>query len=223
MDFKTTSTLILILLILILSTVGIDTDKFNKLITNKIAESKNIDLKLKTVNFKLDLGELSLFIETHNPKIKYTNQAIPAKNIKVYIDFLSLLKTDLQIKKINISLDELNYTDLNELSRFIKPSNFKNFLNYKIKNLNLISEIEFFLDRNGGLKNYIIKGKVTDLKADLLKDVVLQKTNLSFFADKDDILIKNIFGKIDSIKINNGDIKLNLEMVLNLTQILSQI
>ena len=201
----------LILLIVILSTVGIDTDKFNKLITNKIAESKDIDLKLKTVNFKLDLRELSLFIETYNPKINYANQLIPAKNIKVYIDFLPLLKTDLKIKKINISLAELNYKELNKLSRFIKPSNFKNFLSYKIKKLNLISEIEFFLDENSRLKNYIIKGKVTDLKADLIKDVVLLKTNLSFFADKDDILIKNIFGKIDGIEINNGDIKLNLE------------
>ena len=67
----------LILLILILSTVGIDTDKFNKLITNKI-KSKDIDLKLKTVNFKLDLRELSLFIETYNPKINY-GILIPAK------------------------------------------------------------------------------------------------------------------------------------------------
>ena len=71
---------ILILLILILSTVGIDTDKFNKLITNKIAESKNIDLKLKTVNFKLDLGELSLFIETLYfliEKRPYTIRTVP--------------------------------------------------------------------------------------------------------------------------------------------------
>ena len=30
------------------------------------------------------------------------------------------------------SLNELNYTHLNELSKFIKPSNFKNFLNNKI-------------------------------------------------------------------------------------------
>ena len=55
------------------------------------------------------------------------------KILKVYIDFLPLLKTDLKIKKINISLDELNYSQLNELSKFIKPSNFKNFLNNKIK------------------------------------------------------------------------------------------
>ena len=38
----------------------------------------------------------------------------------------------------------------------------------------------------------------------------MSNTNLSFFADKEDILIKNIFGKINDMEINNGDIKLNL-------------
>ena len=200
-----------ILLVSTLSTVGIETDKFNKLISNKIAESKNIDLNLQTVKFKLDLSEISLFIETQNPKINYLNQGIPAKNIKVYVDFFSILKTDLRISKTSISLDELNYTQLKELSKFIKPSNFKNFLDNKIKKAKLISEIEFFLDKKGEVENYIIRGEVTDLRADLFKDTILSDTNLNFFADKEDILIKNLFGKIDGIEINNGDIKLNLE------------
>ena len=204
------SLLFLFLLILILSTVGVETNKFNKLITNKIAKSRNINLQLQALNFKLDLREFSLFIETQNPKINYINQIIPAQNAKVYVDFFSLIKRDLKIKKIHISLNELNYKQLNELSRFIKPSNFKNILNNKIKKIKLISEVEFFLNNNRKLENYIIKGKVTDLKADLFKDMILSNTNLSFFADKEDILIKNIFGKIDDIEINNGDIKLNL-------------
>ena len=68
-----------------------------------------------------------------------------------------------------------------------------------------------FFDNNGEIENYIVKGKATDLKVDLYKDIILSETNLSFFADKEDILVKNIFGKIDGIEINNGDIKLNLE------------
>ena len=206
----------LILSITILSTIGIETDRFNKLITNKIAKSKNIKLKLQTINFKLDLKELSLFVETQNPKINYLNQEIPAQNVKIYLDFLPLLKTDININKIYISLDELNYTKLNELSKFIKPSNFKSFINNKIKKVKLITEIEVFLDDEGMFKNYIIKGKVTDLKVDIFKNVILSNTNLNFFADKEDILIKNIFGKIDDIDIKNGDIKLNLESGIEL-------
>ena len=36
----------LIILILILSTIGIETNKFNKLITEKTSKEKNINLKL---------------------------------------------------------------------------------------------------------------------------------------------------------------------------------
>ena len=37
------------------------------------------------------------------------------------------------------------------------------------------------------------------------------KINLEFFADKKDILIKNIFGNLEDIKISNGDLKINLD------------
>ena len=36
-------------------------------------------------------------------------------------------------------------------------------------------------------------------------------TTLSFFADKNDILIKNILGDLNDIKISDGDIKINFE------------
>ena len=48
--------------ILILSTTGFETDKFNKIIASKIEErSKNIFLKLEKVKFKIDIKEVSLF------------------------------------------------------------------------------------------------------------------------------------------------------------------
>ena len=39
-------------------------------------------------------------------------------------------------------------------------------------------------------------------------NIDLQKTNFSFFADKKDILLKNIYGKLQDIHISDGDIKL---------------
>ena len=202
---------ILISFILILSTIGIKTDKFNNLISEKISQKKNIELKLNEIKFKLDFNELSLFLETKNPKIIYRDILLPAQNVKVYIDFLSLLKSDLKIEKINLSLKELDIVQLNKLSSIIKPSNFKSLLNNKIKKGKLISEIEIFLTEGGTLNNFIAKGKVKDLKAELFDDLSLTKTNFGFFADKKDILIKNIFGLLGEIKISDGDIKLNLD------------
>jgi len=207
--------LILIFLILAfaltLSTIGIETSKFNKLISDKASNTKRIDLELDTIKFKLDLKEFSLFLETENPKIIYSKASVPVKNIKVYIDFLSLLKSDPKIKKTTLTLEELDITQLNELSIIIKPSNFKSLINNKIKQGKLISEIEIFLNEQGSLKDFIAKGTVKNLKAELFDDFSLKQTNLSFIADNKDILIKNIFGTLENIKISDGDIKISLE------------
>ena len=61
----------IIILIIILSTVGIETNKFNNLIKERASNTKNILLDLETIKFKLDPKELSLFLETENPKISY--------------------------------------------------------------------------------------------------------------------------------------------------------
>ena len=208
--------LLLVTLMAILSTIGIETNKFNKLISDKAAKTKNINLQLNKIKFKINPKEFSLFLETQNPNINYKDLFIPVRNVKVYIDFLSLLKSNPKIKKINLILEELDIAKLNQLSIIIKPSNFKSLLNNKIKKGKLITEIEVFLNDEGLLKNFIAKGTVKNLKVELFSGLNLTKTSLSFFADKNDILIQNIFGKVEDIELIDGDIKLNLENGLKL-------
>ena len=191
-------------------TTGIQTERFNNLISKKINQTKNIKIKLKEINFKLDLSELSLFLETKNPKINYNEILIPTENVKVYIDFISLLKIELKIKKIHLLLDELDIKQIKSLSKIIKPSNFKSFLNNKISKGKLNSEIKIFFNNEGFLKNYIVKGQVKDFETNIFEDFNLSNSNFSFFADKEDILIKNIFGNIEKVKILNGDVKITL-------------
>ena len=198
-------------LIIILSTIGIETNKFNRLITEKISKEKNINLELETIKFKINPKKLSLFLETQNPEIIYRNFLVPVTSIKVYVNFFSLFKSDLIIKKISFMFEELDIDQISELSSIIKPSTFKSLLNNKIKEGKLISEIEIFLNDDGSIKDFIAKGSVKNLKAELLSNMNFKDINLSFFADKNDILIKNIFGFLDEIKISDGDIKLNLE------------
>ena len=204
-------------LIVILSTIGLETNKFNKFISKKVSQTKNIDLNLDTIKFKIDLKDLSLFLETQNPQIKYRDVYVPIQNVKLYIDFLSLLKSNPKIIKTNLILKELDITQLKKLSIIIKPSNLKSLLNNKIKQGKLISEIDIYLNEQGLLKDFIIRGKVGDLEIKFLKDLSLVETKFSFFADKNDILIKNIFGNIEGINISDGDIKLNLENGVKLT------
>ena len=81
--------LLIVILFITLSTIGIETNKFNDLVSEKIAKEKKINLGLKTIFFKLDPKELSLFLETSRPSFSYKNSKIPIKHVKVYVDFLS--------------------------------------------------------------------------------------------------------------------------------------
>ena len=74
--FKTTFFIfiVLILSLSILSTTGITTDKFNTLILKKINNNyRDTSLELEKIKFKFDIKDISLFIETKNPKISYQN------------------------------------------------------------------------------------------------------------------------------------------------------
>ena len=199
-------------LIIILSTVGIETNKFNNLISNKINQiNNNINLKIITIKFKLDIKKISLFLETTSPQIDYRDILIPVKNIKVYIDFVSLIKSQPKIKRINLILNQLDIEQLKKILATLKPSNFTSFVNNKIKQGRLNTELEVYLDSNNLLKNFIVRGTVSNLKAEIIKDINLEKINFSFFADKTDVLIKNIFGETGPIKIKDGDLKIKLD------------
>jgi len=202
---KATSNLIVLVLILfislilILSTIGIETNKFNKLIINKVYQNKSIDLTLNTIKFKIDPKKLNLFLETQNPEIIYKEIFLPVRNIKVYINFLSLIKAEPKIEKTSLILEEIDITQINKLSAIVKPSNFKSILNNNIKKGRLITEIEIFLTEQGDFKNFIAKGSVKNLEMKLFNELYFKEGNLSFFADKNDILIKNIFGTLEDI------------------------
>ena len=212
-----TSFFIVILLTIILSVFGLETNSFNTLISKKINQTNNnISLQLNTVKFKFDIKKISLFLETYEPKIIYRGTAIPAKNIKVYVDFISLLKSNPKISKFDISLKEIDINQLKNLSTTIKPSNFKSLINNKIKQGKLISELEIYLNEDNQLENFIARGSVLNLKANIYKDLNLKQTSFSFFADKADILIQNIFGELDTIKILDGDLKFKLSPEISL-------
>jgi hypothetical protein len=215
--FFTLILLISIFLIIIISTVGIETKKFNNLISKKINQvNNNINIELYIIKFKLDVKEISLFLETSSPKINYRGSIIPVNNIKVYIDFLSVIKSEPKIKKVNLTLNQLDIEQLKKISITFKPSNFTSFLNNKIKEGKLNADIEIYLDDNNLLDNFIARGSISNLEAEIVNNINLESTNLNFFADKSDILLKNIFSKIGPFKIIDGDVKLKLSKIISL-------
>ena len=206
--------LIFIFLISIASallTIGIETERFNKLILNKINHIDNkINVKINTIKFKLDISEFSLFLETSEPNIFYRDILIPTEKIKVYVDFFSIIKTKPKIKRINILSKKLNIKDLKNINVAIKPSNLKSFLKNNVKNGNLILDLAFYLDTNNSIDNFIVRGQVTNFNSKIFKEIILQDTRFEFFGDKSIILFKKINGEINGILVKDGDIKLTV-------------
>ena len=199
------------ILIIFLSTIGIETNRFNSFISQKINKSDdNLSVKFFTIKFKIDIKELSLFLETIKPSINYRDISIPSNKVKVYIDFLSLLKTDPKIQKISLTLKQIDIKQLKDLSLVIKPSNLKSFINNKVKKGKIDLELEAFLDENNILDNFIAKGSVSNFKTEVIKDIILEKAKFNFIADKTDILIKNFYSEAEGFLIEDGDIKLQL-------------
>ena len=201
----------------ILSTFGIETKKFNNFISAKINQNNSdINVKLNTIKFKLDVNEISLFLETNNPNINYRETLVPATNIKVYMDFISLIKNDPKIKKINIIFNQLDISQLKKISKELKPSNTRSLIKNKLSKGILDAELEIFLDKDNLLDNFIAKGKVKKFKANIADNFKLENASFNFFADKSDVLISNFVGEIGPLKLTKGDLKFKISSEISI-------
>ena len=154
---------------------------------------------------------MSLFLETSKPNINYQNLKIPVESIKVYLDLVSVITSKTKIDLINVNTSEIAINELKEIVLKTKPSNLNSFISNKVENGKLKANIEFYLDDKQQIQNYIIRGEVKDMHANLTNKIDLKKTNFSFFADASDILIKNIKSETDGLLIENGNVQLAKE------------
>ena len=201
--------LIIFLAITILSTVGYETNKFSEIISRKINESnKNVKLELDKIKFKFDLKDLSLFLITKKPEISYQELNLPLKDIKVYINLISLLKSKININKINVSSEEINIDQLKKIIIRTKPSNLNSLIVNKIKNGKLNANIELYFGENFTVTNYIAKGNAKALNISIKDNLNLSDTNFSFFADSTDILITNVTSNANGILFKDGNLQI---------------
>ncbi len=201
----------------VLSTIGYETNKFNEIISKKISENnQNITLKFEKIKFKFDVRNLSLFLDTQDPQLSYKNLEVPLDNIKLYVDFISLIGSKVKIEKINIKSKEITSDKLKDILIKTKPSNLNSFINNRVKNGKLITDIEIYFDNNLKIKNFIAKGEVNEMQADVNKKIILHNTSFNFFADNSDILVKNIKSKINGAELKNGSLQIERDETIKI-------
>ena len=230
--YKILSTVIFLILISIfyLSIFGIETDKFNSQITNKIKIFNNeINVELKKIKIVLDPFKLKLNIKTAGSKFINQNQIIEIESIQTQISLKSLIEDKSSIENMKISTKSIEVKNLISFSRSIKNSVELFILEKIVKKGYLIADLKLEFDSNGNIKdNYKIDGFIKDAKLSFLNKYDLNKLNLIFSYQKNNLIIgdtvlqlndQNFKSKAISLKkvkdefIINGDIrhdKLNL-------------
>ena len=130
-----------------LSTVGVETDRFNYQISNRI---KNIDekleLDLKTIKLLLDPFTLKVNIKTVGAKLSNQNKEIEIENIKTKISLKSLLVDKFGIENLEISTKSLELKNLISFIRSFKNTPELFILEKTIRKGYLIADLKLEFD-----------------------------------------------------------------------------
>ena len=95
---------VIILIILYLSIFGLETEKLNNQIKNKIYQSnKDLDIELKKIRLTLDPLNFQINAKTIGPKISFKKKDIQLDYIKTQISLISIIKKKIISSKLEFS------------------------------------------------------------------------------------------------------------------------
>ena len=172
----------LVLLIIYLSTVGFETDKFNNQIQNLVKQKNDkFDTSLKKIKLTLDPLNFKINAKTIDTKILFKGKLIELEYLKTQISLNSFIKSQLVTSQIEISTKPILLKNFVSFVRSInnRPELF--FLERFIKKGYLIADLKFNFDEFGKLKeDYKINGLLKEGEISILKKNKLEKISFLF-------------------------------------------
>ena len=193
-NFLLSTILIFFLFIGYFSFFGIETDRFNNQITNKIETINNdVQFELKKVKLILEPFKIRVKVKTLGPKLKSNNQTLSIESIETHFLLKSLIDGKFALTNLNISTNSLKVKKLISFIRGIGNDTRLLILENLIKEGFLIADIKINFDDNGNIKdNYTIKGFVKNGKIELFKEKNLDKINFIFNLNNRSIELKQL-------------------------------
>ena len=117
--------LLLATLLIYLSTVGLETDKFNDQIKKRISQiNKNIDIDLKKIKLILDPFKLKIYAKTVGTTIYFAKRPLALESIKAQVSLSSLIKNE--ISSSNIEVTTMAYSE-KVIDHYENPRNVGGF------------------------------------------------------------------------------------------------
>src|SRR5210317_1472288 len=234
---------IFVLLIIYLSTVGIETERFNNQIQNLVKQKNDkFDANLKKIKLTLDPLNFKINAKTINAKITFNNKPIELEYIQTQISLNSLIKKGYLIADLKFNIDEfgtikndykvngllkegeISVLKKNKIEKInfifnIEENNF-NFkdISFDTNNINFLSNR---LDIKKDKKDYLLEGSLRNKKS-VLNDQILQVIKLKYpqidlinteFESNNDFT----FNINDKFKIKN--LSINSRILINNSQL----
>ena len=202
---------IFVLLIIYLSTVGIETEKFNNQIQNLVKQKNDkFDANLKKIKLTLDPLNFKINAKTIDAKITFNNKPIELEYIQTQISLNSLIKNQLVASQIEISTKPILLKNFVSFIRSInnRPELF--ILERFIKKGYLIADLKFNIDEFGALKNdYKVNGLLKEGEISIFKKNKIEKINFIFNVEENNFNFKDISFDTNNINFlsNRLDIK----------------
>ena len=200
---------VFILTIIYLSVVGLETEKFNKQIEEKIFQINNkLDVKLQKIKLTLDPINYKINVKTVGTKIIYKKKTLELEYIEAQISFISLIKNKFITTNLKLSTKSILLKDLIRFVRTIsnKPELF--FLEQGIKKGHGIVNIKINFDKNGKIKDdYEINGFLKNGDIRLLKNHNLENINFNFNIKKNNFNINDLSISANKISFFSNYVK----------------
>ena len=201
---------ILSLLIVYLSIFGLETDRLNSLIKNKINQfDKNIEVELKKIRLTLNPLNFKVNAKTISPNVFYKKKIVKLEYIQTQISLISLIKNQIVSSKLKISTKPISLKDLIAFARVVSKKSELFILETAIKNGQVVVDVELNFDETGKIKNdYEIKAILKDGKLKLLNNFNFEKINFLLNINNKIFDLKSVNFVKNNSKFSSENIKI---------------
>jgi len=201
---------ILSILIIYLSIFGLETDRLNSIIKNKINQlDKNIEVELKKIRLTLNPLNFKVNAKTISPNVFYKKKIVKLEYIQTQISLISLIKNQIVSSKLKISTKPISLKDLIAFARVVSKKSELFILETAIKNGQVVADVELNFDETGKIKNdYEIKAILKDGKLKLLNNFNFEKINFLLNINNKIFDLKSVNFVKNNSKFSSENIKI---------------
>ncbi len=193
-----------------LSVYGINTDKLNGIINEKISQrDSDFDIKLDKIKIFLDIGSFKLEAKTKNPIIFYKKNKINLQSISTTLPLLSIFTQEAKIENLKFITKKNKIKDLIEFGRGFQNTPQLFILKKMVKSGDISIEAKINFSEDGSILNdYVIDGDLENVNLRLINKDVIENIKFGFILKNNDYVIYNASSFYQNIKFKSDEIRI---------------